>query len=365
MPIKTHPGRFKRALFSLLGDAGGRNFLAHRVRKCATDLGPFTFPIDGASFERVLLILPADRVQALYQIENVTALIARFPDARITLLAETAVKPLAAMTGCAEVIEYLPEEKRLFAPAFTELCNQFRNEVDFCCLLTRDRDVPLLYLTGLTGARLRVGYRGAADFPFINLRIDSDADHRYLPESNCAMAEALGAQGGGVWNRIEAGSTSADIDQHLREVRLDGVSRLVGIDALSMFRLFGEKGAEECISALMTSADGSLYFYCEEEPRRAIAGRLSAMVPPLFSALTLPQTIALLRRTECIVAGYSLLFGLATLLGKKAVGVFSEEDLPLYCKPSSTMRGISCFGKGANAEAPAAMVAAIRELLCR
>jgi hypothetical protein len=365
MPTINNPGRWKRAFFLLLGDLRGRNFLAKRVLKHTANFGPFTFPIDGVSLKRMLLILPADRLQTLYQIDNASALIARYPDARVTLLAESSVMPLAAMIGADEVVEYFPEEKQLFAPAFAQLSGRFQGELDCCCLLTRKADLPLQYFTGLTGAQLRVGYGGAADFPFINLRIDPSPDNRYLPESNCAMAEALGATDCGVWTRIAAGSTTAEIDHLFREVCLNGVRRLIGIDVLSLFGLFGEKGAKECISALMTFANGGLYFYCEEVPPRAIAGRLAAMMPPLFSALTIPQTIALLRRTECIVAGNTLFFGLATLLGKKAVGVFSDEDLSLYCKPFSMMKGIHCFGKRADVETLTAMVAAVRELLDR
>ena len=365
MPTINNPGRWKRALFSLLGDVRGRNFLAHRVLKRAANFGPVTFPIDGASLKRMLLILPADRLQTLYQIDNASALIARYPDARVMLLAESSMKPLTAMIDADEVVEYFPEEKQLFTPALAKLIGQFQGKVDCCCLLTRTADVPLQYLTGMTGARLRVGYGGAVDFPFVNLRIDPDPDNHYLPESNSAMAEALGAKDREAWTRIVAGSTSAEINDLLRVVRLDGVTRLIGIDVLSLFELVGEKGAAECIRALMTLANGGLYLYCEEALPNAIARWLAALALPLISALTISQTVALLRRTECIIAGNTLFFGLATLMGKKAVGVLSEEDLSLYCKPFSMMKGIPCSGKGADMETLTAVVAAVRELLGR
>jgi ADP-heptose:LPS heptosyltransferase len=352
----------KRALFSLIGPSRRRSILAARVRKRSADSAPFTFPIDRASFKRILLILPEDRLQVLLQIPNAAAIVRCFPDARVTLLAESSAGPLAAMMGGGEIVGYASADKLLFSPAFDELCERFRGEADCCCLLAREDDDALLYLAGLTDARLRVGYGGSADFPFINLRVDPGPDNPYLPESNCAMAEALGATRGEGPTWTSAEETTAEIDHLLREVRLDGAERLFGIDVLSLFTLFGDRGAEECISALLTSVDGGVYFYGGDELPRRIAARCAAMVPPLFSSLPVPQTTALLRRTECIVAGNSLLFGLAMLLAKKAVGIFSESDLPLYCKPSLTVKGIPGAGRGGNAETVTAVVQAVREL---
>ncbi len=362
MPKPTNAGRWKRALFSLIGPSRGRDLLAGIVRKRVEKTAPFAFPIDGTSFRKVLIIFPADRVQALCQVENAASLIKVFSNAQVSLLVETPVAPLAKMIGFGEIVEYLPEEKRLFSPGLAGLNDRFTGAVDCCCLLARDEDLPLNYLTGLTGARLRAGYGGAADFPFINLRINPDSANRYLPESNCAMAEAFGAPPGGRRAWSPPASTSADVERLLREVRLDSAVRLFGIDVLPLYKLFGGRGAEECISALMTSVDGGVYFFCGEAPPRAIAQRLAALVAPVLPVLTIPQTAALLRRTACIVSGKSLFFGLATLLGIKAVGIFTEKDLPLYCKPSSTVKGVSCSGEGRDTESVASLVAAIREL---
>ncbi len=362
MPKPTNSGRWKRALFSLIGPSRSRNLLAGIVRKRVDKSGPFAFPIEGASFRRVLIIFPADPVQALCQLENAAALIKVFSDARVSLLAEPPVAPLAGMLGSGEIIEYRSAEKQLFSPGLASLIDRFKGEIDCCCLLTREEDLSLAYLAGMTGARLRAGYGGAADFPFINLRVNLDSGNRYLAGSNCTMAETFGAPpcSGRTWS-FPAGA-SGEVDRLLREVRLDGSSRLFGIDVLPLYKLFGDRGAEECISALMTAAVGGVYFFCGEAPPRPIAERLAALVAPVFSALTIPQTAELLRRTACIVSGKSLFFGLATMLGIKAVGIFTENELPLYCKPSSKVRGIHCSGKGRDEEAVTSLLAAVREL---
>jgi ADP-heptose:LPS heptosyltransferase len=365
MPLSATdiPGLLKRALFSLLGLKQRRKFLAKRVRKRTMECGPFAFPIDGETYGRVLLILPPDPLSALFQVENAAAIRGHFQKAQVTVLAEASSASLAAVIGADEVVEYAPEQIRLFSTAFSDLCDRFRDTADCCCLLTRREDLSLLYLAGMTGAQVRVGYGGAAGFPFINLRIDGDPDDRTIPGSSDFMARTLGAPPTAGRIALADDAARVEIDRLLREVRLDGVQRLIGIDVQPLFRLFGAKGAEECISALMTSVEGGLYFFCGSSPTRSMAARLSAMVPPVFSDLTIPQVAALVGRTECVIAGKSLFFGIASCLGTKTVALHSQADRPFPATPAPTVVGVPCSGKRSGGESRTAVISAVQQLL--
>jgi ADP-heptose:LPS heptosyltransferase len=67
---------------------------------------------------------------------------------------------------------------------------------------------------------------------------------------------------------------------------------------------------------------------------------LSQFNLPLIHSLSVSQIAALISRSACIVTGNTLLFGLATLMETKIVGLFEFKHLAAYCPIAPTIKGI-------------------------
>jgi ADP-heptose:LPS heptosyltransferase len=238
------------------------------------------------------------------------------------------------------VLEYRYEEKKLFSSTLIQFIREFHGIVDCCCLLTRDEDLPLLYLAGMTAAPVRIGYAGSGGSPFLNLQVEPSPSRAYLPEWNCALAEMLGAKKARQTRWGASKETTAEIDHLLREMHFDPRARLCGVDADFARRRFGASWAERFIKALIPAAQGALYLYAKDDEDAGIMEWLSQFNLPLMHSLSVSQIAALISRSALIVTGNTLLFGLATLMETKVVGLFDIKHLDAYCPVSPMIKGI-------------------------
>jgi ADP-heptose:LPS heptosyltransferase len=362
MADSKHTGRWKRFAFALLGRSRGRKILADIVRKQTAQRPLFSFPLDAAAVKSVVIILPPDRLQVLHQLKNVAALKSFFHNAEVTLVSEAGAAPLARLLHGVHVVEYPIEEKRLFSAAFAGFTRQFSGAVEVCCLLTRTEDLPLLYLAGRTGAMVRAGYQGAGIFPFINLHVNPSADRRYAADWNLALAEMLGAKKVRDISWAVTKQTEAEIDHLLREVRCAGPSRLAGIDALFLYRALGAGRAAECIRTIEPVVKERLYLYAEKTGDAAEMQWLLQFNLPLIYNISVPQVAALLSRSDLVVTGNTLLFGLAVLLNMKAVGIFDKKEIDACCPGTPMVRGIVYQASPGN-ETVSGITKAVAELV--
>jgi ADP-heptose:LPS heptosyltransferase len=363
MAHNKNTGSWKRFAFALVGPSNGRKLLARTVKKQTAHLPLFSFPLNAASVKRVLMILPPGQLPVLHQLKNIAAMKAFFGNAEVTLCIEASCTELAGMVEDVSIVEYRLEEKRLFSASFSVLNRSLKDTAEVCCLLTGNEDLPLLYLAGRTGAPVRIGYAGAGEFPFINIHVNPSPERRYLTDRNFAMAEMLGApdvvqRTGAVVER-----TSTEVDHFFREHRISDLSRPVGVDAFYFYRAFGARQAENVIKALLPVVKNNVYLYADETPDASEMEWLSRFKLPLMHHLTIARLGALLGRSGLVVTGNSLLFGLAAVLCTKAVGIFTSDEIDVYCPktPSASVRGIVCKN-AINAETVNGIVAAAVEL---
>jgi len=363
MPNTKNTGSWKRFAFALLGPSNGRKLLSRIVRKQTAHLPLFSFPLDAGSVKRVLMILPPGQLPVLHQMKNIAAIKAFFRNAEVTLLIEASCIELAGMVEDVSIVEYRLEEKRLFSASFSVFNRSLKGTAEVCCLLTGREDLPLLYLAGRTAAPVRVGYAGAGIFPFINLHVKPSPEHRYLTDRNFAMAEMLGApkslhSGWAVTER-----KSAEADHFFKEHHIGVLSRPVGVDAFHFYRAFGARQAEEVIKALLPVVKNDIYLYADETPDASEMEWLSRFKLPLMHHLTIARLGALLGCSGLVVTGNTLLFGLATILGTKVIGIFSQDEIDVFCPktPSAAVRGI-VRKKAIDAETVQGIVAAAVEL---
>lgn len=363
MANDKNTGYWKRFAFAFLGPSNGRKFLAGIVRKQMAHLPPFSFPLDAAAMKRVLVILPPGQLAVVNQMKNVAALKAYFRNAEMTLLAEASCTQLAGLIEGVSIVEYRREEKRLFSASFSVFNRSFRDAAEVCCLLTSEEDLPLLYLAGRTAAPVRIGYAGAGEFPFINIHVNPSPERSYLADRNLAMADMLGAPKPPDTMWAVAKRTTAGIDHFFNENRIGILSRSAGIDALFFYRAFGARQAAEVIKVLLPVVNNAVYLYADEAPDAREMEWLSRFNLPFMHHLTIAQLGALLGRSGLVVTGNTVLFGLATLLQTKAVGVFNKKEFDVYCPntPSAGVRGV-VFDKTFNAETVRGIVSAVAEL---
>ena len=355
-------GRWKRLGHSLIGASRSKARLAKTVRKLTEDSPPFSFPIDPLPVKNVLIILPEGRLEVLHQLRNVRELATLFRNAKLTIVAEESCAELAGLIGGAAVITYLEAEKRLFSATFSQLTQELRGAAEVCCLLSRTEDLPLLYLTGMTASALRAGYAGAGGPPFLNLHVKPAPEREYQSDWNCALAEILGAKRSRKTTWTVAPQTFAEIDHLFRELQMVASVRLTGLDALFFYRAFGAEWAEGCIKAILPIVNKSLYLYAEQTRDEKEMAWLSQTGLPVIHNLTVPQAAALAGRSALLISGNTLLFGLATLLERRAVGVFADASLASFCPDSPLVRGIA-FSGSADATTIGAIVSAAAELL--
>jgi ADP-heptose:LPS heptosyltransferase len=361
MANDKNTGFWKRLAFTLLGPANGREVLAAVVRKQTAHLPLFSFPLDAAAVRRVLVILPPEQLPVLHQLKNVAALKAYFRNAEMTLLAEASCTQLAGMVEGVSIIEYRREEKRLFSASFSVFSRTLKDSTGVCCLLTSSEDLPLLYLAGRTAAPVRIGYAGAGEFPYLNFHVNPSPERRYRADRNLAMAEMLGAEKTPDSAWAVARQTTAEIDYLVRGISKKSKSGPVGIDAFYFYRAFGARQASEVIKALLPVVKNAVYLYADETPDASEMEWLSRFNLPLMHHLTVAQLGALLGHTELVITGNTLLFGLATLLGTKAIGVFDKNEIDVYCPKIAAARGV-VFDKTINNETVSGIINAVVEL---
>jgi ADP-heptose:LPS heptosyltransferase len=340
MANNRNTGSWKRFLFALLGRSNGRRILTGIVRRKTAHLPPLSFPIDAAAVKRLLLILPTGPLAVLHQLKNIASLKAFFKNAETTLLTEASCTEIAGMIEDVTIVEYRLEEKRLFSASFGVFNRSLKDAADVCCLLTDGEDLPLLYCCGRTAAQVRVGYAGAGTYPFINLHVSPSQERRYLTDRNLVMAETLGAPPAPADSWAVAGRTLAEVGHFFREHRIGAATRPVGVDAFYFYRAFGARQAEEVVRTIVPVVHNNLYLYADETPDAQEMEWLSRFKLPIMHHLSITQLGTLLGCSGPMVTGNTVLFGLAALLGTKAAGVFTKDEIEFFCPKTPVVRGI-------------------------
>ncbi|NLE00839.1 MAG: glycosyltransferase family 9 protein [Fibrobacter sp.] len=332
-------GHIKGFIFKCIGTRHTEAFLAFLL-KHRHKVPPVTFPIDVASVKEILLLLPDQRIDVLYQLKNIISLISRFKHAAVTLLCEKDTAQLIKMIPGLNVIEYSAESRQSYSNEFIALAHGFRDIVDICFLLDKNPDLPMLYFTGLTKAPARVGYLGAGNNPFLNLHVSPKDSRKYLPDWNCSMAELFGATSEDIRWSI-APKTLEEIDHLLKESKITRTEPLIGLDVQFYYSTFGASWTENLIEHIKGLKKGELYLYTEKVPNGSEREWLSTRNLPVLTELSESRTAALVSRSELIISGNTLFYVLAGLLNKPAVGLFKESEFELYCPQSDTLRGVT------------------------
>ncbi|MBD3239325.1 MAG: hypothetical protein GF331_01975 [Chitinivibrionales bacterium] len=299
-----------------------RHSCAHRYRSSVLNVPP-----DLRQVRSMLFILPEDTLEALYQVENVVALREHFSQASVSFLCRAEVSDyFRSIAPEASFIDYQLEDRYLHSPVFAAFGISFAHEhFDLCFLLEKHPDMALLDIVGKTGARVRIGYDGACEYPFINYVVRPSTS-KSLVQRNCAMARSMGLKTGKRPRLLVAREAIQGVSRLLRDIGVDAAKPFLVIDGGEFVARFGSEWTASLVSALRAGAPATV---CAtggseggEDSCREIAAAGAKMVPPL----TVPRTAALLSKAVCVVAPHTILLRMATLLGKPSVAVLPDGE---------------------------------------
>ncbi|MFW6244253.1 MAG: glycosyltransferase family 9 protein [Fibrobacterota bacterium] len=284
----------------------------------------------------VLIILPQNRLEMVFQLENLIALLSLYKHAEITLLCTPGVSSFVRGLHGVRIQEYPPEEMCLYSLQWKTFIQESEGVFDLCINLEKQENLALLYLIGHCRIPIRVGYEEAGDYPFLNIRLkNSSQENRNLSERNRVISKFLGAKGN---KNIEWGvskTTADETKQLLREMKLAETSFLTGVDLCSLEAYCGKGWCEHLIRSLKKNTNGQFYIFS------GMKGETNAIPSsetfPLLPQLSIPQTAALIKQTHLIITSKSALLGLAQLSSCHVAAVLKEKDFSIYCKNSPSV----------------------------
>ena len=331
------------------------------------------FPFAFSTPPKILVILPEDPLAALHQVSCCVALCACFRDARITVLCQRLVTPFFRMlTAVSDFIEYDCRQRYLFSKDFTRIGKAIHNEhYDMCVMLDRDPHMALLYLCGQSAAAVRIGFAeaggGVGGYPFLNMQVKPSLQCAYSTDQGLVLASILGAPVQKKTRWSVAKESIAEVNLLLGEMKVDPLSRLVGIDAGFFLRAFGAHWTQSLIDTVQAAVNDMpkdkpedkpedlsrglsrdtpkgiqaksnrvCYLFSYEEPDEKTSEWLGQQGLPVFSNLPASRCAALIYKSEVVVAGATVLFELADVLRKPVMSILSESESDAYCKESDT-----------------------------
>lgn len=290
---------------------------------------PFVFPMDASKVHNVLIVLPQDLRDALYQVTSVASLVASFPQAQPTLLCSDKVAPyFRFMVAANRIASYCPTDLEPLSKNHRQFGARLSKELfDLCVVLDKKIDDSLCYLVGRTEASVRIGCETAADAPYLNIRIRPNPLNRYEGSRNSALLAALGARAVQPVRWTVSPQTMQESDHLLRELRIDPKAQLVCVDGNWLHGHGSAKWVSEVMGKLENDRTAVLDCNPAELPR---APGASATVPNLSAAL---QT-ALLSRAAMVLTGNSKIYPMAALAGTPSLGLFRKKDVDVWYKPA-------------------------------
>jgi ADP-heptose:LPS heptosyltransferase len=335
-------------------------------RRCARryESTLLTFPLEFERVRSALLVLPEELLEALHQVENVMALMARFGSAHLTFLCRREVSDIYhAIAPGAAFVEYRAEERYLYSPVLARYGESLEHEhFDVCILLERNPDLALLHIVGKTGAPARIGYVDAGGYPFLNHEVRPDASTRYLADSDAALARAIGAEVPASAQLVLPREARESVALLLRDLHAPQSGRLAVVDALGCQRAFGSTWTEGLLAAL--GALPGVTWCCPgaADTTGSATTELHERGVLLTPPLSVTRTAALLERSVLAVSGNAPLFCLASLQKRPAVGLFEQAELPLYFKPAR-QRASVVYSRAPDGQSIASMAAAAQKLI--
>ena len=328
-------GRFRRTMLGIMGPSLSKVLIARLLRK-KIDKSPAAFPADLSRSSDILFILPQDRVEMVFLLESLFAILGRYKNSNVTFLCPAAHAPYVSGRKRVQVIKYNPSDFQLYSAEFNRLAGELSNRAfDICVLLEKEQALAHLYFAGLSRAHLRIGWGGVNCYPFLNVRlVPTERKGVTIWERNLEIAKILDANADTTVRWGVQKTTADEVAQLLGEYKLRKDHPLVCIDLASLERACGGKWCTELLNALKNS--GIRQFYIFGGPEEEHHSFQNAPFP-ILPSMSIPRTAALIASTEVVITGPGALLGLAQISMSKIVPTLSDEDAAAYCKKNGNI----------------------------
>jgi ADP-heptose:LPS heptosyltransferase len=331
-------GRAGRLFYHFFGNARTKSVLTIYFRKKFRKTN-FSFPVSVASIKNILVILPEQQLEILHQIKNLLSIVSTFKDAKITVFCLDSSVSIVKLIPNIDIVEYKKSEIDGFASQLSNFAELFKNVVDICILLDRNPQLSILSLVGSTNASIRAGYHEAGEYPFLNLRTRVSNTERYLTDKNCAISELFGKQTETLHISV-AKKMLDEIDNHLNEMKISNNHGLLGIDAIFFLNTFGKEWTALFLQNLQQHCKCTIYGFIDEEPSADQTNLLKSLKIPFIVENSAPRIAALIYRSNLIISGNTIFYGLAALLNKSAIGFFTSNEFVSYCPNEGKQNGL-------------------------
>jgi ADP-heptose:LPS heptosyltransferase len=311
----------------------------------------------------MLFILPADRVEMIFQMENLLSILGRYKNSNITFICPAAHVPLVNTLRDARVMKFDPAEFSLYSAEFNRLVAELSvKSFDICVVLERNCTLAHLYLAGLSRAHLRVGWDTGHSYPFLNIRlVASEREDASLWERNFEAAKLLDAD---LESRLRWGvqkSAAEEVVRLLNENKLKKDPAIICLDLAALESGYGKEWCAELMKALK-NAYGPGQF-CVFGGMEGDAQTVKDSPFPILPPMSITKTAALISCTDMLVTGFSPVFGLAQISSKsRIVPILSKIQAAQYCKKNERIKPV-IFSDKPGQEDIRAVVRNIKELL--
>jgi len=354
-------GRFRRTLLGIIGQSFSKKLIAFLLRK-RIDRSPAAFPNDLARSSDMLFILPQDRVEMVFLLESLFAVLGRYRNSNVTFLCPAAHAPYVSGRKRVQVIKYNPAEFQLYSEEFHRLAGELSNRAfDICVLLEKEQTLAHLYFVGLSRAHLRIGWSVGNGYPFLNVRlVPTVRENVTVWERNLEIAKILDADAGTTVRWGVQKTTAEEVTQMLGEYRLKNDQPLICIDLASLERTCGGAWCAELLNALKGSGIRQFYIFGGPEEEHVTFNKDAPF--PILPSMSIPRTAALLDRTEVVITGLGALLGLAQISMNKIVPALTKDAAAAYCKNSNNIMPVT-FSQEPDGAVVKAIVKNVRTLL--
>ena len=347
-------------MLGIMGPSLSKMLIAHLLRK-KIDRSPAAFPADLARSSDILFILPNDRVEMVFLLESLFAILGRYRNSNVTFLCPAAHAPYVSGRKRVQVIKYNPAELQLYSAEFNRLVGELANRAfDICVLFEKEQALTHLYFAGLSRAHLRIGWSNGNGYPFLNVRlVPADRKDVTVWERNLEIAKVLDANADTTVRWGVQKTTADEVMQLLGEYKLKKDLPLVCIDLASLERTCGGAWCGELLNALKGSGIRQFYIFGGPEEEQ---NSFNDAPFPVLPSMSIPRTAALIASTDVVVTGVGAMLGLAQISMSRIVPALTNEDAAAYCKKSANIMPVTFTGEPDN-KAVKAVVQNVRTLL--
>ncbi|MBD3316130.1 MAG: hypothetical protein GF344_10105 [Chitinivibrionales bacterium] len=328
---------------SLCFGTAGRRALAGLLASVKARTGPFSLS-ECLQPAGMAIVLPEDRGEALLQVRNVVSIAGAMSETRMTVVCESDVAPyFANLQGISSVLSYDVEDRFLFSGALSSIAKALAHEGnDMCLMLEREPHQSLLCLAAESGAKIRIGYDGAGEYPYLNIHVRESKDRTYVGDKNVLMAETLGIEPLKSIRWTVPKESDTEVRHLLRDHGVLGrPTSIVGIDISYLWEYADAEWVEALVDHIGRQLGITLYLYVDGAAASGFSEWLRRVGQPVVANLSALRTVALISRTRVIISGKAPIFHLSQLVGTRAVGIFQATEIEAYYHESSICKAVS------------------------